>query len=99
MTTTTISLPVSRLSAVRKYVAFEHRGRRFLTDDSLDQLEQRLAPCGFVRVHRGELVNLQRVVALHVEGATATLELSDGERVPVSRRRVGAVREALGIGA
>jgi DNA-binding LytR/AlgR family response regulator len=86
---------ILRFSATKKYVAFGHRGREYLTEESLSALEQRLAAWGFVRVHRGELVNLARVVALHLEGTSATLELVDGTRVGVSRRRLPELRRAL----
>ncbi len=88
---------VARLSARRKYVVFTAGGRERLTDESLDALEARLGPWGFLRVHRSELVNAARVVALHQEGRSAWVELDTGERVPVSRRRLPAVRRALGL--
>ncbi len=98
-TTTRIFDPrrIARFHAHRKYVAFTHQGVEYLTDESLDSLERRLAPLGFARVHRAELVNLERVTALHLEGSTAALELATGERVPVSRRRLPALRRALGL--
>lgn len=54
--------------------------------DSLDALEERLAPYGFLRANRGW------------DGADGgTLVLRSGERVPVSRRAGPAVRAALGL--
>lgn len=88
---------IVRFSAIRKYVAFTHRGRDYLSEESLSALEERLARWSFMRVHRSELVNLARVVALHAEGTSATLELEGGVRVPVSRRRVTKLRRRLGL--
>lgn len=88
---------IPRFHARGKVVVFTCDGREHLSDDSLDRLEERLAPLGFVRVHRSELVNLEFVAALHTEGRTATLTLTTGERVPVSRRRLPGLRRALGL--
>jgi DNA-binding LytR/AlgR family response regulator len=88
---------IARFSARRKLVEFTHHGRRYLTEESILSLAERLAPWGFVCVHRAELVAVAAVIALHQEGTTATVELADGARVPVSRRRLTAVRRALGI--
>jgi DNA-binding LytR/AlgR family response regulator len=71
-------------------------GAEHVLDQSLVELEERLP--GFVRVHRAELVNLARVVALHRGGEGAELELDDGDRVPVSRRRLAEVEARLGSG-
>ncbi|WP_283169991.1 LytR/AlgR family response regulator transcription factor [Curtanaerobium respiraculi] len=72
---------------------------RFFSTVSLAQLEKRLDGHGFFRVHRGYLVNLAQVVEVEsVSGGTLLLTL-DGcdEKVPVSRRRVPALKKALGL--
>ncbi len=76
-------------------VTVHARGRRYLLRESLDALEARLAPAGFVRVHRSALVNLARVRHLCDEGGEAALRLDDGTRLPVSRRRRPALARAL----
>lgn len=86
---------IARFHAVGKMVVFVHDGREHFADESLDQLEAQISQLGFLRIHRSELTNLNFVAALHTEGRTATLELTNGERVPVSRRRLPAVRRAL----
>ena len=87
---------IARFRAANKYVVFLDRKREYLLDESIDSLEARLGEWGFVRVHRSELVNTRFVAALHVEGRSATLELSTSERVVVSRRRLAALRAILG---
>ena len=74
---------------------FEVDGVEHVLDQSLAELEQEL---GFVRVHRGELVNAAHVVAVHRDDGAVVLELSDGARVPVSRRRWAEVEARLGLG-
>lgn len=88
---------IERFRAEHKYVAFRHKGKPYLLEESITSLEQRLSSWGFFRPHRAELVNRRRVTALHVEGSAATIELSSGDRVPVSRRRLAEVRRTLGL--
>lgn len=84
--------------ADEKYVRFVSRGRDHLLRESLDALEARLGAHGFLRAHRGALVRREAVEAFD-QNDGGTLVLKTGERVPVSRRCLPAVRAALGIGA
>jgi len=88
---------ITSLHAEDDYVAFVIRDRKYLLDESLRDLEQRLVDFDYLRVHRSALVNLRRVVGLRTEGGGASLELSDGCTVAVSRRRLAAVRRRLGL--
>jgi two-component system, LytTR family, response regulator len=78
---------VSRLRATDKYVVVRQGERDLLLEESLAELEEKLSPYGFCRVHRGEIVNLDHVRAVHRTLRGLVLELADGARVPVSRRR------------
>lgn len=73
---------------------------RFLSTISLAQLENRLAPHGFFRVHRGYIVNLEHVEDVEVV-SSGILQLGlDGipdKKISVSRRRVVQLKRALGI--
>jgi DNA-binding LytR/AlgR family response regulator len=89
---------ISRIRADSKYALFRHDGREFVLDESLNALEARLAGEGFLRVHRAELVNLGHVRALHSQDGAVCVELSDGQRAPVSRRMLAELKERLGIG-
>lgn len=59
---------------------------------------QRQLPAAFLRVHRSYLVNAGRITALTpIEGGHAVrLVDEEGPLIPVSRRRMNAVREMLG---
>ncbi|MDR3036901.1 MAG: LytTR family DNA-binding domain-containing protein [Coriobacteriales bacterium] len=72
---------------------------RYLSTVSLAQLEARLEPHGFFRVHRRYLVNLACVEEVTpISGGTLQLTLAgEGEPIPVSRRRVAALKKALGL--
>ncbi len=62
---------------------------------SLSTAEQALGDRG-LRVHRSHWVALAHVRRLAQTANGMTLELSDGSRIPVSRRRASEVRERLG---
>lgn len=73
---------------------------RYLSTLSLANMESRLEHHGFFRVHRRYLVNLAEVKAVEpMYGGTLLLTLKDtaSTQVPVSRRRVPAVKKALGL--
>jgi two-component system, LytTR family, response regulator LytT len=75
-------------------------GERYLSTSSLAHLEAKLAASGFFRVHRRFLVNLAQVREVApMYGGTLLLVLKDsaGTEVPVSRRRVPALKKALEI--
>lgn len=65
----------------------------------IDQVERELAGHGFLRVHRGYLVNLARVRDVTSERGSLTISTVPGrnERIPVSRRSLATVRRALGL--
>lgn len=73
---------------------------RYLSTVSLAQLESKLEPQGFFRVHRRFVVNLSQVKEIvPMYGGTMLLTLKDkgSSQVPASRRRVPALKRALGL--
>jgi len=60
----------------------------------ISELEQRWADVGFVRVHRSYLVHAASVTEARLTGGEPSVSVGD-VAVPVSRRLVPAVREAL----
>lgn len=87
---------IARFRADHKYTVFTADDQEHLIDESLAELEQRLAAFGFARAHRAELVQLARVRAVHRHGDSAQLELDDGQLVPVSRRLLPGLLDRLG---
>ena len=73
---------------------------RYLSTISLAQLENKLTPHGFFRVHRGYIVNLDHVEDVEVI-SSGILQLGlkgiEGKKIPVSRRRVVSLKRALGL--
>ncbi|MCL1798995.1 MAG: LytTR family DNA-binding domain-containing protein [Eggerthellaceae bacterium] len=81
------------------YAYLQTDSDRYFSTVSLAQLEKRLDGHGFFRVHRGYLVNLSLVEEIEpVSGGTLLLVLNGSdEKIPVSRRRVAALKKALGL--
>jgi two-component system response regulator AlgR len=70
-------------------------GSEAIADYTLDELEERTAGT-FVRASRAELVNVDRIQTIAGNGdGSATLTLTDGAIVRVSRRRAADVRRVL----
>ena len=71
----------------------------FFCNLSISELESRLDPERFVRVHRSHIVNIGHAAALKRVQDRGLLEL-DGQvqhTVPVSRKKMPIIREALGL--
>lgn len=80
------------------YVRLVTGDGRFLLRGTLQELEQRWEPFGFVRVHRQYLANLHRAVELRpMLGGTGELAFDDGQAIPIARRHVGELRRRLAI--
>jgi DNA-binding LytR/AlgR family response regulator len=60
----------------------------------LASLEERWRNAGFIRIHRSFLVALSEVTELRMEGGRTCVRLGD-QLLPVSRRHIRQVREAL----
>lgn len=95
-----VPLPVSeirRLEARDDYVAVYDGHRAYLIRARLRELEARLDPEDFVRVHRSHIVNLEHVRAiLPHDGGRLLLEMSDGARIVASRSHTATLRKRMG---
>jgi two-component system LytT family response regulator len=88
---------IVRFRAEDKYTAFLQDGQEYLSEESLQSLERRLAAYGFFRSHRSELIALNSVSKLLRSGDNHEVELRDGQRAAVSRRALPDLRRLLGI--
>lgn len=85
---------VERLEACDDFAYAHAGGRRFRINASLNDLEQRLDPAVFVRIHRSHIVNLDHVTALTpYDGSRFEIRLRDGTVVMASRLRSRALRD------
>lgn len=68
------------------YVALRSEGRTWLKQQTIASLEAALHPKRFVRLHRGYLVNIERITRLEPNTKDTWIAvLLDGARIPVSR--------------
>jgi two-component system LytT family response regulator len=90
-----VMLPVREVDWVQSadhYARVWSGSRSALMRESLDALEGRLAPHGFLRVHRSALVRLAAIRTLRRQSdGELTVVLASGAKVPVSRRRAAAL--------
>lgn len=75
-------------------------GKAHIVDETITELEQKLDPARFFRIHRSTLVNLAYVQELHPWlGGGILLKLKDQNRteLQVARERATAVKDKLGL--
>jgi two-component system, LytTR family, response regulator len=94
-----VSVPIAEVTWVEAdgaYVVVHAGGKRHVLRESLAEILERLGPGRFARIHRGAVVNLERVRgARRVRDQGLEIELTDGTRIPVSRRRAREVLARL----
>jgi len=84
---------IAWFEAVGDYIAAHAGATQHLLHLSLSQLEERLDPLRFVRIHRTHIVNLDHVTVFRRQPDTRLVaELSDGTRLPVSRAKAQELR-------
>ncbi len=77
---------VARIEAEEKYVRLHVEGRSYLHRETMNDLEERLDPSFFVRVHRGEIVNMYFIRELEsLSHGDYQIVLKDSSRVPLGR--------------
>lgn len=79
------------ISAEDKYTMLYTVSGKLMERTSLQEFEDALEMYGFVRVHRKHIVNLR----YHKSIEKGKLQLSNGQELPLSRRREGVYRERL----
>ena len=93
-------VPVAQIDYVTasgQYVELHVGAHRYIIRDSLQNLEERLDPEHFVRVHRSAIVRLSLVdTLLRSEGSDYQVQLKGGVRLPVGRSRREALERRLG---
>lgn len=80
------------------YVQLHVGARAYQLREPMRDLEARLDPQRFVRVHRSAIVALDRVVELR-DGADGRVRLRDGTELRLSRSRRRRLRALLSLGA
>ena len=91
---------VTWIEASGNYVRVHLGDTSHLVRETLARIERRLEPGSFARIHRGALVNLQRVKEMsHWSSGEYQVEMDDGTTLKLSRTyRDGLLRNVLGRG-
>ena len=94
-----VVIPVDKLDyaeAQDDYVALASTGRKHLKQQTLAELETQLDPARFVRIHRGYVLNVDRIARIELYAKDRRIAiLADGTRLPVSRSGYQRLREVL----
>jgi two-component system LytT family response regulator len=92
-------IPAGKLDWVEAqddYVSLNSEGKAYLKQQTLTDLEGKLDPARFVRIHRSYLVNLDRLARIDTEGGEPrAVVLVDGTRVPLSRSGYQRIKKRL----
>jgi two-component system LytT family response regulator len=84
------------LESERNYIAVHANGATHLVRNTMKQIEARLDPDRFVRVHRSAIVAIDRIAAVETrEHGEYTITMQDGKQVVSSRGYSGRVRKLL----
>jgi len=87
---------VSWVEADGAYVVVHAAGRKHILRESMNQILERLGAGAFVRIHRSAGINLAHVRAVkRGKSGALEVELNDGLRLPISRRKARGVMELL----
>ena len=85
---------IAYLKADSKYTAIAARGRTFLVRIGISELEARLDPARFMRVHRSALVNLDFVESMKAdEQSQLLIRMCDGVELTASREASKVLRD------
>jgi two-component system LytT family response regulator len=86
------------IESVGNYVGIHTSSSRMLMRETMARVGARLDTRNFVRIHRGAIVNLRRVVELRsTSSRRRVVTLRSGARLRVSRRYRAALEAALGL--
>ena len=83
-----ITLAVKDIEWIEAYGDYSklHSGKQaFLSNYGISNLEEKLDPKQFVRVHRSSMINLDAVQELHKYGKGYSITMQSGDKVRVSR--------------
>ncbi|SFS01018.1 LytR/AlgR family response regulator transcription factor [Sphingomonas jatrophae] len=88
---------IDRIEAERDYMRLHVGPRSFLLHQTISELERRLDPARFIRLHRSTIVRRDRIAKLRHDGLGVWhAELSDGEAIRIGRTYLPAARALMG---
>jgi len=89
---------VDWIEAEGKYIRLHVNGGAHLVRESIGDVESRLDPRKFLRIHRATIVNVKRIHEMHRGfGGAMFVVLRDGTKLTMSRRYRTRIREVAGL--
>lgn len=89
---------IDYITADGAYAELHADDKTYVIRERMQNLEERLDPAQFFRVHRSSIVRLDRVEALYTaSGGDYAVRLSNGKKLRVSRGRKAELEKRLGI--
>ncbi|WP_350293522.1 LytTR family transcriptional regulator DNA-binding domain-containing protein [uncultured Croceitalea sp.] len=67
----------------------------YLSNFGISQLEEKLNPSNFIRIHRSSIINLESVKELHKYGKSYDVTMQNGDVVRVSRGYMDALKKIM----
>ena len=84
-----ILLPVEKVDwveAAQYYCCLHTNGRQYMLRETITELDHRLSPTQFVRIHRSSIVNLDRIREIYRDGhGEGSIVLTDGTKLRMSK--------------
>lgn len=75
------------IESANNYIQLHCGPKQYLLGETMTNLESRLDPAKFVRIHRGRIVNVKRIAAVHpLFSGTYAVELEGGVRITSGRQ-------------
>jgi len=88
---------IDRIEAERDYMRLHVGNRSFLLHQTITELERRLDPTQFIRLHRSTIVRRERISRLSHDGMGVWhAVLADEERIRIGRTYLPAARSLMG---
>ncbi len=88
---------IDRIEAERDYMRLHVGARSYLLHQTISELERRLDPAKFVRLHRSTIVRRQFIAKLRHDGLGVWhADLADGAEVRIGRTYLPAARALMG---
>ncbi|MBU3077749.1 LytR/AlgR family response regulator transcription factor [Sphingomonas quercus] len=88
---------IDRIEAERDYMRLHVGARSFLLHETISELERRLDPARFIRVHRSAIVRRDLVARLLHDGlGTWSMALADGTMLRIGRTYLPNVKQLAG---
>lgn len=90
---------ISRIVSEHRLInIYDREGKRYWTNETLDQLNKRLDPAMFMRIHRSSLINLQAGIEVEPwDDGRLKIHFQDGEVLVAARDPAKELRGRLGL--